>query len=106
MRFLLLLFIAATALAAERHFLYLASPDAAQKEGNSGIGVLVFDIDDGHKFVRRIDVPGFHEGLRGFCPNAATGRAYYTTTGRTLGCLDLTTDKVVWEHKLDAGCDR
>jgi len=92
--------------AAEQHFLYMASPDAAQNEGKSGDGVLIFDIDNGHKFLRRIDVPGFHEGIRGFCANAATGRAWYTTTGRLLGCLDLNTDKVLWERRLDAGCDR
>ena len=68
----------------EKHFLYMASPDAAQSEGKSGNGVLIFDIDAGHKFVRRIEIPSFEEGIRGFCANAATGRAWYTTTGRLL----------------------
>jgi hypothetical protein len=109
-RLFLLAFAALAALSvcrgAERHFLYMASPDAAQNEGKSGTGVLIFDIDDGHKFVRRIEIPSFQEGIRGFCANAATGRAWYTTTGRLLGCLDLNTDKVLWERRLDAGCDR
>ena len=102
---LTLLLLATFANAADRHLLYLASPDGAQK-GGSGAGVLIFDIDDGHKFVRRIDVPIFSEGVRGFCPNAATHRAFYTTTNHTLGCLDLETDKIVWEKKYPSGCDR
>ena len=90
---------------AEKHLLYMATPDGAQP-GGSGTGVLIFDIDDGHKFVRRIDLPVFKEGIRGFCPNAKTHRAYYTTTNHTLGCLDLETDKIVWEKKYPTGCDR
>src|SRR4051812_37634514 len=37
-----------------KRYLYISTPDAAQKEYRSGEGILVFDIDDGHKFVRRI----------------------------------------------------
>ena len=91
--------------AADRDLLYLAVPDGAQP-GGSANGVLIFDIADGHKFVRRIDLPIFKEGIRGFCPNAATKRAFYTTTNHTLGCLDLETDKIVWEKKYEVGCDR
>ena len=90
---------------AEQHLLYMATPDGAQS-GGSGTGVLIFDIDDGHKFVRRIDLPVFKEGIRGFCPNAKTHHAFYTTTNHTLGCLDLETDKIVWEKKYPTGCDR
>ena len=99
------LLLAAVSQAADRHLLYMASPDGAQP-GGSGEGVLIFDIDDGHKFVRRIDVPIFKEGIRGFCANAKTHRAYYSTTNHTLGCLDLETDKIVWEKKYATGCDR
>jgi hypothetical protein len=42
-------------------------PDGAQEEGRSDPpGILIFDIDNGHKLVRRINVPIFAEGfLRG-----------------------------------------
>ena len=100
-----LIFLAASARAEDKHLLYLASPDGAQ-QGGSGTGVLIFDIDAGHKFVRRIDIPSFAEGVRGFCPNAATHRAYYSTTSHTLGCLDLETGAVVWEKRYATGCDR
>lgn len=99
------LLLSAVAPGETRDLLYIATPDAAQKS-DAGAGVLIFDIGAGHKFVRRIELPVFAEGVRGFCANAATHRAFYTTTNRTLGCLDLETDKIVWEKKYPAGCDR
>lgn len=101
--------LVAQVLAAEpplRRYLYMTSPDGAQAEGNSGTGILVFDIDGGHKFVRRIDIPSFKEGIRGFTANAKTHCAYYSTSNRRLGCFDLETDRVVWERQYEAGCDR
>ena len=102
---LLVVCVALLARAEDQHLLYLASPDGAQP-GGSGNGVLVFDMNDGHKFVRRIEIPSFAEGIRGFCPNAATHRAYYTSTNHLLGCLDLETGKVEWEKHYPTGCDR
>jgi len=89
-----------------RRLLYVSMPDGAQQEGRSGNGILIFDIDAGHRFVRRIDVPIFTEGLRGFTANAKTHCAYFSTTNRRLGCFDLEAEKVVWEKTYDAGCDR
>src|SRR5881296_1231528 len=83
--------------AAEKRYLYLASPDGAQP-GGSGNGILVFDIDDGHRFVRRIEVPIFREGLRGLTGNAKTHCVYFSTTNRRLGCLDLETDQGPLPH--------
>ena len=97
---------AALAASGEKHYLYMASPDGAQP-GGSGSGILVFDINDGHRFVKRIDLPSFKDGgIRGFCANAKTHCAYYTTTARLMGCFDLETEKVVWERRYDVGCDR
>lgn len=87
-------------------YLYLSTPDGAQKDGRSSPGILIFDIDDGHKFVRRIDIPIFEEGLRGFTGNLKTHSVYYSTTNRRLGAFDLETEKIVWEKTYDAGCDR
>ena len=42
-----------------KRYLYLSSPDGAQEEGRSGSGIMIFDIDNGHKFVRRINIPIF-----------------------------------------------
>ncbi len=107
MRFLLLLLVtAATLRAEEKHYLYLSSPDAAQSEGHSGNGILIFDIDNGHKFVRRIDVPEFGEGIRGMTANAANHCIYFSTSNHGLGCIDLETDKLHWMNHFEAGCDR
>jgi hypothetical protein len=67
---------------------------------------LIFDIEDGHKFVRRIELPIFKEGLRGFTGSARTRCAYYSTTNRRLGCFDLEKEAVLWERTYEAGCDR
>ncbi|MDQ6662953.1 MAG: hypothetical protein M3Z23_01000, partial [Acidobacteriota bacterium] len=59
--------------AKEKHFLYVASPGLRNFVEYGGVGILVFDIDNGYKFVRRIptwDVPsgakaGKRQGNRG-----------------------------------------
>src|SRR6267378_3881606 len=79
-----------------KRYLYMSTPDGAQS-GGSGNGILVFDIDDGHRFVRRIDIP-FKEGLRGFCGNSRRHAVYYTTTNRRLGAFDLETETIIWER--------
>jgi hypothetical protein len=90
----------------EKRYLYMSTPDGAQQEGRSGAGILVFDLDAGHSFVKRIEVPVFKEGLRGFTGNAKTHSAYYSTTNRRLGRFDLEAEKVVWDRTYEAGCDR
>ncbi len=87
-----------------KRYLYLSTPDAAQK-GGAGTGILVFDIANGHRFVRRIAVP-FKEGLRGFCGNVATHAVYYSSTASRLGAFDLESEKVLWERTYEAGGDR
>ena len=52
--------------AAEKHLLYMTTPDAAQA-GGSGVGVMIFDVDHDHRFVRRIEIPSLIEGVRGAC---------------------------------------
>jgi hypothetical protein len=89
-----------------RRYLYLSMPDGAQSEGRSGTGILIFDIGEGHRFVRRIDIPIFKEGLRGFTGSAKTRSVYYSTTNRRLGAFDLEKEKVTWEKTYDSGCDR
>src|SRR5882762_9464234 len=102
---LMLILLVCPAFGEEKHLLYFTSPDGAQG-GGSGTGLLIYDINDGHKFVRRIDVPSFKGGVRGVCANAITKRLYVSTTSKTLICMDLLTDKVIWEKIYDTGCDR
>src|SRR6185295_19304001 len=87
-----------------KRYLYMSTPDGAQP-GGSGKGILVFDIDDGHRFVRRIEIP-FKEGLRGFCGSAKNHAVYYSSTSRKMGAFDLETEKVLWDRTYEAGIDR
>jgi DNA-binding beta-propeller fold protein YncE len=106
---LVVLLVAAQFAVAEsetKRYLYMSTPDGAQKEGASDPGIMIFDIDDGHKFVRRIDIPIFEEGLRGFAGNLKTHSVYYSTTNRRVGAFDLETEKVVWEKTYEQGADR
>jgi DNA-binding beta-propeller fold protein YncE len=97
--------IVTVANAQDKRLFYMTTPDAAQG-GGSGDGVMIFDIDHDHQFVRRIDIPSCKEGVRGVNACAATGRLYITTSAHRLICLDLKTDKVLWEKTYDTGCDR
>lgn len=106
----LLAAVPGTAGANERHLLYVAVPGIRNDGAYGGFGVLVFDIDRAHHFVRRIAVPALGDGKRpqaakGICASAATGRLYVSTT-TTLSCLDLGNDNVVWQKTYEDGCDR
>jgi len=105
--------IAATELEPNRQrMLYVASPGIGNNLELGGHGVLVFDIDHGHRFVKRvpldghgIDKSGKVLNMKGICANARTGRLYVSTLEQLL-CIDLVTDKVLWEKSFDMGCDR
>lgn len=110
----LLLVLAATDTArteedARRRFLYVACPGIRDYAEFGGAGILVFDMDDGHKFVRRIATPASREtkpdNIKGVCANAGTGKLYFTTRSK-LYCIDLLTDKALWDTAPPNGTDR
>ena len=93
-----------------RRTLYVAVPGVRNYLEYGGHGVLVFDIDAGHKFVKRIPTAGLDEAgkpinVKGVCASAATKRLYVSTI-KTLQCLDLVSGKLLWEKAYDGGCDR
>lgn len=94
----------------ERHFLYVAEPGIRNYVEYGGIGILVYDMDNGHKFVRRIktfDVPEGQqpENVKGVAASARTGRIYVSTPKR-IAAFDLATDQLVWNRTYEGGCDR
>lgn len=91
---------------AVHRYLYIASPDGAQMESSSGKGILVFDIDAGFKFVRRIANENLIAGVRGMTGCLATHSLYYSTGARHMGRFDLETDQVLWDREFTGGCDR
>ncbi len=94
---------------AQRHLLYVVAPGIRNYIEFGGAGILIFDIDKGHAFVKRIETPASREAkpenIKGVCASAATGRLYFTTLTK-LYCLDLATEKTIWEKALPGGCDR
>lgn len=115
---LLLLFFLATAarhvMAAEasaklRRYLYVVCPGIRDDLAVGGAGILVFDIDDGHRFVRRVATPASQEAkpdnIKGVCAHAASGRLYFTTRSK-LYCVDLKSEETLWQVALPHGTDR
>ncbi len=94
----------------ERRLLYVATPGVRNYLEYGGHGVLVFDIDAGHRFVRRIPMRGVDGNgtpinVKGICASVTTKRLFVSTT-QSLQCLDLSTEKLLWERSYEGGCDR
>ena len=89
--------------------LYVIAPGIRNDLEFGGAGILVFDIDKDHSFVKRIETSASRESkpenIKGVCASAATQRLYFTTLKR-LYCFDLPAEKVIWDHALPGGCDR
>jgi DNA-binding beta-propeller fold protein YncE len=105
-----------------QRFLYAALPGVGG--GNNlaygGAGIVVFDIDRGHAFVKRVPLQGVppppstdgrgsanpQESIKGIAAHAGTARLY-VSTNRRVAAYDLRTDKLVWEQRYDdRGTDR
>ena len=98
-----------TAYGIERR-LYVAVPGVRDYLEYGGHGLLVFDIDGGHRFVKRIatggvDASGKPLNVKGICASASTGRLYISTI-KQLMCLEIAGERLLWERTYDAGCDR
>jgi DNA-binding beta-propeller fold protein YncE len=94
----------------EHRLLYVATPGIRNYLEFGGHGLLVFDIDDGHKLLKRIKTSGFDKAgqplnVKGIVANAKTNRVYISTT-ETLQCIDLLTEKILWEKGYEGGTDR
>ncbi len=94
----------------EKRLIYVATPGIRNYLEYGGIGVLVFDADHGHRFVKRIPtwaVPAGQvpENVKGIAASAKTGKLYISTVKR-VACLDLRTEEIVWDKTYDGGCDR
>lgn len=93
-----------------KRYLYAASPGIRDYQEFGGHGIVVFDIDNGHKFVKRIPIGGLNaagnpENVKGICANIST-RKLYVSTLSWLMAFDLVSGKPLWSRKYDLGCDR
>jgi DNA-binding beta-propeller fold protein YncE len=89
--------------------LYVVCPGIRDYLEFGGAGILVFDIDAGHKFVKRIATGASKaakpRNIKGVVASAATKRLHFTTP-ESLYCVDLVTEKTEWAKELPQGCDR
>jgi DNA-binding beta-propeller fold protein YncE len=94
--------------APEQRHLYVALPGSDDADPDRSVRILVFDITNAHRFVRRIPVWPAGRGqdaevVRGTAASARAGRFYISTT-RRLAAIDLKTDTIVWERSYEAHC--
>ncbi len=92
------------------HYLYVATPGIRDYLGYGGHGLLVFDIDNNHKFVKRISTKGFHDdgspsNVKGIAVSVPLNSIYITTL-QSMQRIDLATEEVLWEIRYEGGCDR
>lgn len=95
---------------ATKRLLYVAEPGIRNYVEYGGVGILVYDVDAGFKFVKRIPTWSYAvgqapENIKGIVANAKTGRLYLSTPKR-IAAFDLVTEKMVWDKTYDGGCDR
>src|SRR5215469_12362028 len=85
----------------EQNRLYVAVPGIRNDLQYGGVGILVYDIDAGYKFIKRILTWNLSpaeeaENVKGIAASAMTGKLYVSTI-RRVACFDLITEKKLWE---------
>src|SRR5437764_5677315 len=99
----------ARAAAPVRRLLYVVCPGIRDYPQFGGAGILAFDIDAGHKFVKRIATTASSvakpRNIKGVVASPATRKLHFTTP-EALYSVDLVTEKTDWGKELPNGCDR
>ncbi|HEX5447162.1 MAG TPA: hypothetical protein VFW87_25325 [Pirellulales bacterium] len=92
-----------------QRYLYVVCPGIRDYLEFGGAGILVFDMDEGHRLVKRIATPASQESkpdnIKGVCAHAASGKLYFTTRSK-LYCVDLLSEETLWQTALPGGTDR
>jgi len=93
-----------------KRYLYVATPGIRDYLGFGGHGILVFDMDNNHRFVKRIKTSGFHpdktpSNVKGVAVSLPLNSIYVSTL-ESLQRIDLSTEKIIWEKNFEGGCDR
>lgn len=91
-------------------YLYVAVPGIRNYLGYGGHGILVFDMDKDHQFVKRIPTQGYlpngkPSNVKGVAVSVALNSIFVSTL-QTLQRIDLTSEKVIWEKTYEGGADR
>jgi len=91
-------------------YLYVCVPGVRNYLGYGGHGILVFDMNNNHKFVKRIPFQGFRangtpSNVKGVCVSIPLNSIFVSTL-EGMQRIDITTEKVLWEKAYEGGCDR
>ena len=91
-------------------YLYVAVPGIRNYLEYGGHGLLVYDIDDNYRLIKRIKTAGVDDkgtimNLKGIAASLYSNCVYISTL-KTLICVDLLSEKVIWEKAYEGGCDR
>lgn len=93
-----------------QRYLYVVTPGVRNYLGYGGHGIQVFDIDNNHKFVKFIKTGGLRKdgkpsNVKGVDVSLATNSIYISTL-EAIQCIDITTEKILWEKQYEGGVDR
>jgi DNA-binding beta-propeller fold protein YncE len=91
-------------------YLYVAVPGIRNYLGYGGHGLLVFDILDNHRFVKRIktqglDKNGIPSNVKGIAVSLSLNSIFISTLDKVQR-IDLNTEKIIWEKSYEGGADR
>ena len=95
---------------ADGHYLLAATPGIRNYLGYGGHGLVVFDIEKDHAFVKRIATKGFRptgepSNVKGIAVSS-TLNSVYISTWEGVQRIDMESGKIVWEIAFEGGCDR
>jgi DNA-binding beta-propeller fold protein YncE len=93
-----------------KKYLYVAVPGIRNYLEHGGHGILVFDMTDDYRLIKRIPTRGLKDdgtpsNVKGVGVSIATNSIYVSTL-EALQRIDLATEKIVWEKRFEGGCDR
>lgn len=89
--------------------LYVVCPGIRNYLEFGGAGILVFDIDRGYRFVKRIETDASRaampDNIKGVCADANRGKLFFTTRSKIYG-VDLVSERTDWVQAPRDGTDR
>ncbi|MDB5089352.1 MAG: hypothetical protein JWR09_3346, partial [Mucilaginibacter sp.] len=87
------------------HYLYVAVPGIRDYMGYGGHGLLVFDMDNNHQFVKRIETGGYHPNKKPSNVKCIaviiTLNRFYIFTIESLQRIFIRTGYIIWEINID-----
>jgi DNA-binding beta-propeller fold protein YncE len=86
-------------------YLYVTVPGVGSEIEAGGAGIVVFDVDDNYKFIKRIPMPQVRgpETSKGVYASLKTGLLYANMTNKLIA-MNINTDRLAWMQGYDGWC--